>query len=120
MSGKVTSMGGVRDFEHLQQVYDRLDQSPMASRPDIPRLRETTGDADLDAKLIVQDLMQFFLLVCMERNARPEIMLYAAELFSLNVVNAEDCPLPLPQRNAVRKRAYDYYVTSLPKIPSRR
>jgi hypothetical protein len=64
--------------------------------------------------------MQFFLLMCMERNARPETMLYAAELFVLNVVNAEDCPLPPAQRTAARKRAYDYYVASLPKIPSRR
>ena len=118
MSGKVTSMGGARDFERLQAVYDKLDQSALGERPDIPKLRQATGDPDLDAKLIVQDLMQFFLLMCMERSASPATMLYAAELFALNVTNAEDCPLPPAQRNAARKRAYDYYVSSLPKVPS--
>lgn len=111
-------MGGARDVEQLQSVYDKLDQTPLGERPEPPRLRSSTGDPNLDAKHIVQDLMRFFMLMCMERNASPETMLYATELFSLNVINAQDCPLSQDQRDAVRQRAFDYYASSLPKLPS--
>lgn len=112
-------MGGARDFERLQAVYEQLDKSKMAERTNAPQLRQSTGDPYQDAKLLVQDLMPFFMLLGMEFGASPETLIYAVELFSLNVINAKDCPLPKGKRDAVRKLAFDYYVASLPKIPDK-
>ena len=116
---KVTSMGGKRDFEQLQSLYDKIDQTAFGDRPDIPSLRTSTGDADLDAKYMVQDMMAFFLLRSMEVKAAPETMLFATELFALNVFNAKDCPLPMNKRNEVRERAYKYYSENLVKVPDK-
>lgn len=110
-------MGGARDFEKLAAVYESLGSTKLGERPDTPRLRQTSGDPFQDAKVLVQDLMQFFMLLGMEFSASPETLIYATELFALNVINAKDCPLPKARRDAVRKAAFDYYVESLPKVP---
>lgn len=117
LNNRVTSMGGARDFEKLVGIYDHLDKTKLADRSDTPKLRQSTGDPDQDAKLLVQDLMPFFMLLGMEFGASPETLIYAAELFALNVVNAKDCPLDKAMRNQVRKRAFDYYAASLEQIP---
>lgn len=58
---------------------------------------------------VVERQLAFFKLCSGEYKLSPEEMIFANELFSLNVLNTDDCPLSSVKVEAARKAAYDYY-----------
>lgn len=107
-----------RDPEKLKAVYEQLGQLPateaVAQPP--PKARNA-ADRWADAKEVVQPLMRMFLLKCSELALGPEDIVFAAELFALNVLNAVDYPGTPAAKAAAIKAADDYFAASLPKVP---
>lgn len=107
-----------RDPERLKEVYEQLGQLPATEEAAAPRPRaRSTADPWADAKEVVQPLMRMFLLKCSELSLSPDDIVFAAELFALNVLNAVDYPGTPAAKAAAIRAADDYYAASLPKVP---
>ena len=58
---------------------------------------------------VVERQLAFFKLCSGEYKLSPEEMIFATELFSINVLNTDDCPLSAVKVEAARKAAFEYY-----------
>lgn len=63
-------------------------------------------------------LVKFFALLMGEFRLSPAQAIYAMELAYLNVLNTDDCPLPIEEIQKVRQLAFDYYKGQRAKVPA--
>lgn len=109
-----------KDFTRLSEAYKRFESLPLAERQEPePEPVQDPRDPWLNGKEIAVRLTRF-LIVCMRTFGGKAVdLVFATELFALNVHNANDLPLTPAARDAARKAAYDYYVASLPHVPEK-
>jgi len=72
------------------------------------------------AKIVAEKLTKFFQLLIEEFRLTPGAAMFAAELYALNVFNAEDVPLTPQERDAARERAFKHYEAARAMVPSPR
>ena len=107
-----------RDPDRLKEVYAALESLPATEAPpEAPKAKRSGADPWAGAKEVVQPLMKMFLLKAAELSLGPKDLVYAAELFALNVLNAVDYPGPPEERRDAIQAADKYYTESLPKVP---
>jgi hypothetical protein len=112
--------------EQLQKVYAHVENAPvMRMNTEGPErttkdpfgFEDDPTDPFEEAKRGCIDVVRFYMLVSAERRLGTEGMIFLAELVALNILNAQNIPIPPAQVEAARKKAYDYYQESLAKIP---
>ena len=115
-----------RNVDQIAEMYERLEKHPATTattegperKPGDPfGLSEEPRDEIEIARENAVRLVKFMMLLASQDRMSPRGVLYMTELFALNVMNAQDMPLSPKEAEKVRKAAFEYYSTSLKKIP---
>lgn len=126
---KIYVPGQDRQADQLNELYEKLNGSTLAERTEVRAERDPkdpfglgseqvrTDDYDV-AKAVAVRLTKFFALCVQDFALSPGAAMFAAELASLNIFNAEDVPASAEEIDAARKAAYDYYVKARAALPS--
>ena len=74
---------------------------------------EVKGSGAERAGEVVKRMMAFFVMCSDEYRLNPQERFFAAELFWLNVNNADDIPIPAVQIELARREAFAYYKSGV-------
>jgi hypothetical protein len=114
------------DADRLAREYEKMEQNGLLTN----RTADAERDPDRDplgmnapptndrgvAREVVERMVKFFQLCIGDFKLSPSAAVYAAELVSLNILNAQDIPLKPEEIEAARKEAYEYYEQIIRKL----
>lgn len=125
---KIYVPGQDRQADKLSELYDQLNGSTLAERTEVRSERDpkdpfgfNSGKSRTDdyevAKEVAARLTRFFALCVQDFALTPSAAMFAAELASLNIFNADDIPASAEEIEGARKAAYNYYAKARAALP---
>jgi len=103
---------GEHDPEKLQKMLERFRERGSLDAGERANHR-TDANPWGEAQLAAEKLVRFFKMVVFDHGLTDEEIVYAAELFALNVLNADDCPLSGTAKDRATSLADAYYKAAL-------
>lgn len=114
-----TRSGMTRTPESMAKLETMYSSTYDKKVPDRTAAEEKIARKDplYAAHKTVESLVNFFTLMAEENGFGPATMIYASELFVLNVQRAQNCPLPAEKIKLVKDRAKAYYEAGIKQLP---